>query len=239
MYQLAETPDSRIAQYSFGKSISQFGMTVFSCSSARQGKKIFGNDPDPTTEIILDSTADIVSAHIAANPNGKVAAYEDIIRECGHTYQVHYRTVAFGSTWKSCSLKPARYSIIYHDGAHTNFRFTGINRLTSMDDSGVVACCGFEDKTATNRLIHYITESSAFTPHEIGSILIPMHDLYYHKTKLFQHLPFVVSEPDEVQLNIDKPTVIVEFISGDPDVSAFTTSWLNQIEEGFIEIVNR
>ena len=60
-----------------------------------------------------------------------------------------------------------------------------------------------------------------------------------HKTKLFQHLPFVVSEPDEVQLNIDKPTVIVEFISGDPDVSAFTTSWLNQIEEGFIEIVNR
>ena len=50
MYQLAETPDSRIAQYSFGKSISQFGMTVFSCSSARQGKKIFGNDPDPTTE---------------------------------------------------------------------------------------------------------------------------------------------------------------------------------------------
>ena len=62
MYQLAETPDSRIAQYSFGKSISQFGMTVFSCSSARQGKKIFGNDPDPTTEIILDSTADIVSA---------------------------------------------------------------------------------------------------------------------------------------------------------------------------------
>ena len=50
MYQLVETQDSRIAQYSFGKSISQYGMTVFSCNSARKGKKIFGNDPDPTTE---------------------------------------------------------------------------------------------------------------------------------------------------------------------------------------------
>ena len=65
MYQLAETQDSRIAQYSFGRSISQCGMTVFSCTSAREGKKIFGNDPDPTTEIILDSTDDIVSAHLS------------------------------------------------------------------------------------------------------------------------------------------------------------------------------
>jgi len=40
-------------------------------------------------------------------------------------------------------------------------------------------------------------------------------------------------------LNIDKPTVLVEFVKGDPDVSAFTTAWLNQIEEGLIEIVNR
>ena len=47
MYQLANTPDHRIAQYTFGKSISQFGMTVFSCNKAREGKKIFGNDPDP------------------------------------------------------------------------------------------------------------------------------------------------------------------------------------------------
>ena len=66
-----------------------------------------------------------------------------------------------------------------------------------------------------------------------------MHDLYYHNTKVVQHLPFIVSDPDKVLLTIDKPTVIVEFIKGDPDVSAFTTSWLRQIEEGFIEIVNR
>ena len=83
--QYATTKDSRIAQYSFGRSISQFGVTVYSCTSAREGKKIFGNDPDPTTEIILDSTDDIVTEHIKNNPNGKVAGYENIIRECGQT----------------------------------------------------------------------------------------------------------------------------------------------------------
>ena len=164
---------------------------------------------------------------------------EDIIKEIGIYNQVHYRTVSFGSTWKSDSLKPAGYSIIYHDGAHTNFRFPGINRLTSLDENGLVACSGFEDKTATNRLIHYVTESGYFTPHEIGSIMVPMHDFYYHNTKVVQHLPFIVSDSDKVLLTVDKPTVIVEFIKGDPDVSAFTTSWLKQIEEGFIEIVNR
>ena len=73
MQYYATTKDSRIAQYSFGRIISQFGVTVFSCTSARNGKKIFGNDPDPTTEIILDSTDDIVTEHIKSNPNGKVA----------------------------------------------------------------------------------------------------------------------------------------------------------------------
>ena len=62
MYQLANTPDHRIAQYTFGKSISQFGMTVFSCNKAREGKKIFGNDPDPTTEIMVQTQDDIISA---------------------------------------------------------------------------------------------------------------------------------------------------------------------------------
>ena len=64
--------------------LSQFGVTVYSCTNAREGKKIFGNDPDPTTDIILDSLTDLVKAHIEANPDGKVAAYEDIIRECGY-----------------------------------------------------------------------------------------------------------------------------------------------------------
>ena len=239
MQYYATTQDSRIAQYSFGRSISQFGVTVFSCTSARNGKKIFGNDPDPTTEIILDSTDDIVTEHIKSNPNGKVAGYEDIIRECGHTYQVHYRTVSFGSTWKSDSLKPAKYSIVYHNGAHTNFRFPGINRLTSLESGGVAACSGFDSKVATGRKIHFIKETDSFTPHGIGSIIVPMHDCWYHKTLLRQHYPFPISDTTTIQLTVDKPTVIVEFYQGEPDVGQFTTDWLNQIEDGLIEIVTR
>ena len=237
--QYATTKDSRIAQYSFGRSISQFGVTVYSCTSAREGKKIFGNDPDPTTEIILDSTDDIVTEHIKNNPNGKVAGYENIIRECGQTYQVHYRTVSFGSTWKSDSLKPAGYSIVYHNGAHTNFRFPGINRLTSMEKGGVVACSGFDSKESTGRRVVFLKESDSFTPHGKGSIIVPMHDCWYHQTKLVQHYPFPISESDTVQITVDKPTVIVEFYEGEPDVRSFTTAWLEQIEEGLIEIVNR
>ena len=105
MDNLANTQDSRIAQYTFGKSIAQFGVSVFACHDARKGKKVFGNDPDPVKEIMLETQDDIVSGHIKNNPNGKVASYEDIIRECGQTYQVHHRTVSFGTTWRSDSLK--------------------------------------------------------------------------------------------------------------------------------------
>ena len=45
-------------------SMAQFGVSVFSCDKARKGKKVFGNDPDPTTEIMLDTQDDIISAHI-------------------------------------------------------------------------------------------------------------------------------------------------------------------------------
>ena len=239
MYQLAETKDSRIAQYSFGRSISQYGMTVFSCNSARKGKKIFGNDPDPTTEIMVETQDDIISAHIASNPNGKVAGYEDIIRECGNTYQVHYRTVSFGSTWKSCSLKPAGYSIVYHNGAHTNFRFPGLNRLTSMESKGVVACSGFDSKIATGRKVHFIKDNDSFTPQGSGSIIVAMHDCWYHKSFVKQHYPFPISDATTIQITVDKPTVVVEFTMGEPDVGQFTTDWLNQIEDGLIEIVTR
>ena len=239
MWQLAETKDSRIAQYSFGRSISQLGMTVFSCTSARKGKKIFGNDPDPEKEYVLDSQTDLVKAHIAANPNGKVAAMEDVIREIGIYNQVHYRTVMFGSTWKSDSLKPAHLSIVYHNGAYTHMRMPGIARLTSLEDDGVAACSGLDDLSTVNRVAHVIKEPTSFTPHGVGSILVPMFDVWYHKTRLAQHLPFLVSEPDEVQINVTKPTVIVEFTKEEPDVKSFTTSWMNQIEEGLIEIVNR
>ena len=168
-----------------------------------------------------------------------MAGYEDIIRECGQTYQVHYRTVSFGSTWKSCSLKPAKYSIVYHNGAHTNFRFPGLNRLTSMEGGGIVACSGFDSKVSTGRKIHFIKENDSFTPQSIGSIIVPMHDCWYHKTLLRQHYPFPISDPTTIQITVDQPTVIVEFTMGEPDVRQFTTDWLNQIEDGLIEIVNR
>ena len=112
MDNLANTQDSRIAQYTFGKSIAQFGVSVFACQDARIGKKVFGNDPDPVKEIMLKTQNDIISDHIKKNKKGKVAGYEKIIREAGQTYQVHHRTVMFGSTWKSDSLKPANYSIV-------------------------------------------------------------------------------------------------------------------------------
>ena len=239
MQELATTQDARISQYSFGQSVSQFGMTVYSCTSAREGKKIFGNDPDPTTEIMVETQDDIISAHIANNPNGKVAGYEDIIRECGNTYQVHYRTVSFGSTWKSCSLKPAGYSIVYHNGAHTNFRFPGLNRLTSMEAKGIVACSGFDSKIATGRKVHFLTDNDSFTPQGSGSIIVSMHDCWYHKSFVKQHYPFPISNTTTIQITVDKPTVIVEFTMGEPDVGQFTTDWLNQIEDGLIEIVTR
>ena len=239
MQQYATTQDSRIAQYSFGRSISQFGLTVYSCTSGREGKTIFGNDPDPTTEIMVETQDDIISAHIANNPNGKVAGYEDIIRECGNTYQVHYRTVSFGSTWKSCSLKPAGYSIVYHNGAHTNFRFPGLNRLTSMEAKGIVACSGFDSKIATGRKVHFFTDNDSFTPQGSGSIIVSMHDCWYHKSFVKQHYPFPISDTTTIQITVDKPTVIVEFTMGEPDVGQFTTDWLNQIEDGLIEIVTR
>ena len=237
--QLATTQDARIAQYSFGRSISQFGVTVYSCNSAREGKKIFGNDPDPEKEYVLDSQTDLVKAHIAANPNGKVADMVDIIKEVGIYNQVHYRTVSFGSTWKSDSLKPAHLSIIYHNGSHTHMRFPGICRLTSMEKDGLIACSGYDNKTATGRKVHFLKKSDSFTPHGKGSIIVPMHDCWYHQTKLVQHYPFPISESDTVQITVDKPTVIVEFYEGEPDVRSFTTAWLEQIEEGLIEIVNR
>ena len=85
----------------------------------------------------------------------------------------------------------------------------------------------------------FLKENGSFTPHGKGSIIVAMHDCWYHQTKLVQHYPFPISESDTVQITVDKPTVIVEFYEGEPDVRSFTTAWLEQIEEGLIEIVNR
>ena len=43
-----------------------------------------------------------------------------------------------------------------------------------------------------------------------------------------------------MQITVHEPTLIVEFrVKEEPDVGQFVQSWLNQIEEGLIEIVDR
>ena len=239
MYQFAETQDSRIAHYSFGSAITSHGLTVFSCTDAREGKKIFGNDPDPTKEVPLDTIPDVLQEHIDNNPDGIVAQNEEEIREYGKMLQVHHRTVMFGSDWKSDSLRPAHRSFLYHKGAYTHLRFPGLARLISQEDHGIAACSGFENLTATNRRVHILEKSDEFTPMKVGSIIVPMHDVWYHKTPLKQHYPFLVSEPDTVQITTEEPTVIIEFTDEEPDVAEFCRTWLQQIEDGIIEIVDR
>ena len=239
MYQLAETQDSRIAHYTFGKSIASNGVPVFGYTNARKGKKVFGNDPDPVKEIMLKTQNDIISDHIKKNKKGKVAGYEKIIREAGQTYQVHHRTVMFGSTWKSDSLRPAHRSLLYHNGAYTHFRFHGRARMISQEEHGIASCQGYEDLHATNRRVHFYEESGAFTPHGKDSIIVPMHDCWFHKQKLMQHFPYPVSVNHTVQISVDKPTLIIEFTREEPDVAEFARTWLQQVEDGLIEIIDR
>ena len=239
MQELATTQDARISQYSFGQSISQFGVTVYSCKFAKQGKKIFGNDPDPVLEIVLPSQDDIVTEHIKKYPKGIVASIEDEVRDCGKYLQVHHRTVMFGSTWRSDSLRPAHRSLLYHNGSHTHFRFNGLARMISQEEHGISSCQGYEDMHATNRRCHFYKESGAFTPTGKGSILVPMHDCWFHKQKLKQHFPYPVSVDHTVQITVDKPTLIIEFTREEPDVAEFARTWLQQVEDGLIEIIDR
>ena len=239
MYQFAETQDSRIAQYSFGRSITSHGLTVFSTTDARKGKKIFGNDPDPFKEIPLFTQSDVLADHIKKNKKGIVAKNEELIREFGKTLQVHHRTVMFGSTWKSDSLRPAHKSFVYNNGTYTHFRFPGLARLISQEEGCVASCQGFEDLHATNRRVYFYEKSGAFTPTGNGSILVPMHDCWYNQQKLAQHFPFSITDSTMVQITVDKPTIVIEFTREEPDVAEFGRTWLQQIEDGLIEIVDR
>ena len=63
MYQFAETQDSD--NYSFGRSITQFGMTVFNATDARQGKKYLVMI---LTQLNTSNhTGDVVQEHIDNN----------------------------------------------------------------------------------------------------------------------------------------------------------------------------
>jgi len=236
---LTQVQDSRIAEYSFGRVINAHDMNIFSCDSARLGKKLFGNDPDPLKEVILDDHSEIVRQWIADHPGGPVDTHQDVIFGLGDTLQVHHRTVMFGSTWKSDSLRPANKSFVYHNGSFTHFRFPGLARMTSLQENGNSVCSGFENRAALHRKVHVIESKMTFTPTKVGSILVPLHDAWYHKTKMRQHFPFLVSEPDTVAIAVEEPSVILEFTDAEPNVAEFSTSWLDQVERGLIEIVDR
>ena len=82
-----------------------------------------------------------------------------------------------------------------------------------------------------------LKENDAFTPHGIVYNYANARLLVSSK-KLQQHYLFLYRK-STVQITVDKPTVIVEFYQEEPDVGQFTQSWLNQIEDGLIEIVPR
>tara|TARA_Y100001963_G_scaffold160011_1_gene267036 strand:+ start:67 stop:453 length:387 start_codon:yes stop_codon:yes gene_type:complete len=128
---------------------------------------------------------------------------------------------------------------VYHNGAYTHFRFPGLARLISEEEGGVVSCQGFEDLHATNRRVYFYEKNGAFTPAGNGSILVPMHDCWYNQQKLAQHFPFSITDSTMVQITVDKPTIVIEFTREEPDVAEFGRTWLQQIEDGLIEIVDR
>ena len=92
---------------------------------------------------------------------------------------------------------------------------------------------------ATNRRCHFYEESGAFTPTGKGSILVAMHDCWFHQQKLIQHFPYPVSVDHTVQITVEKPTLIIEFTREEPDVAEFARTWLQQVEDGLIEIIDR
>ena len=236
---LTQIQDSRIAEYSFGRVINAVGLNIFSSTNARLGKKLFGNDPDPLKEVVLDDHSEIVRQWIADHPGGPVDTNQEVIFGLGDTLQVHHRTVMFGSTWKSDSLRPANKSFLYHDGAYTHFRFPGLARMTSMEENGICVCSGFENRSALHRTMHVIDGSMSYTPSKVGTILVPLKDAWYHNTKMRMHSPFVVSELDTIKITSEEPNVLIEFTEAEPNVAEFLRSWLDQVERGLIEIVDR
>ena len=236
---LTQIQDSRIAEYSFGRVINSVGLNVFSCTDGLLNKKIFGNDPDPIKEVVLDNHTDVVNQWIADHPGGLVDQKKEIILGLGDAMQVHHRSVMFGSSWKSDSITSPNISMIYNNGSFTHFRFPGLARLRSLEEGGNCACSGFVDRSTTHRKVHFVDGSLSFTPTKVGSVLVPLRDAWYHNTKMRIHFPFLVSEPDTVTISMDEPGIVLEFTDAEPDVAEFLTSWLDQVERGLIEIVDR
>ena len=237
MQDIATTQDARISQYSFGKSISQFGLTVYSCSSAREGKKIFGNDPDITE---VKPEFDLLTDWVEKNPSGKVAAAETLLRKYGYNdATVHHRSVLFTSQWKTDALTMPDHSMLYHAGAHSGYKMPGICRLTSVEDDGSSVCVGPLDAKNYQRKVYKFDTSGRFKPETEGSIIVPTEDCYIQGFLLKRHMAFKCTVTEWQSFSVTKPTYVIEFTTNEVDPVATGREWLQQFEDGLIEFVDR
>lgn len=231
-----EYKDYRIAQIGFGFEIIQNGYNILSCTYAKKGKKIFGNDPDSLNYL---ANFECLDKYLQEHPNGKVAEIEDFLRKYPR-FILHNRSTFFSTTWKSeniISKKENKY-FLYHPGSYTHFKVEGLTRLTSMEDDGCSFCAGRDDTQIVSRKVHTFTENGTFTPAHVDSIIVPSEDCFYHKTKMMKHYPFRVTLEDTVQITVDKPTWFIEFTNEPVDVDYYSYDFLKQIDAGLVEILD-
>ena len=242
MYDITTNKSYDIASYGFGKKIEQHGFEILSCVSAREGKKIFGNDPD-IVEVkppFISEGVDLLDDWVSKNPSGKVAAAESLIREYGlHNATVHHRSILFTSQWKSDALTMPNHSLLYHKGAYSQFKLPGIVRLTSVEKDGSSVCAGPKDGKNFKRIVYKFSTSGRFKPETDGSIIIPSEDCYIQGTLLKQHMAFKCTVTEWQSLNVNKETYLIEFTTNDVDSTTVSRQWMQQFEDGLIEFVSR
>ena len=237
MYDISENKSYDIAAYGFGKKTEQHGFEILSCVSAREGKKIFGNDPD-ITEVKPDF--DLLADWITKNPSGKVAAAETLLRKYGYDdATVHHRTVLFTSQWRTDALNMPDHSLLYHAGAYSQFKMPGVCRLTSVVKDGSSVCVGPQDARNYQRKVYKYETSGRFKPETEGSIIVPTEDCYIQGFLLKRHMAFKCTVTDWQSFNVTKPTWLIEFTTDEVDPVATGRQWLQQFEDGLIEFVDR
>ncbi len=237
MYDITTNKSYDIAAYGFGTKIEQHGFEILSCVSAREGKKIFGNDPD-ITEVVPEF--DILADWITKNPSGKVAANEDLIRKYGlHNATVHHRSILFTSKWKSDALTMPDHSLLYYPGSYSQYKLPGVVRLTSQEKDGSSVCVGPLDAKNYARYVYKIDESTTFKPKTVGSIIVPTEDCFVQGFKLNQHMAFKCSVDEWQSLNITKAMYLLEFTTNEVNAVECGRQWLQQFEDGLIEFVSR
>ena len=237
MFDVSENKSYDIAAYGFGKKIEQHGFEILSCVSARQGKKIFGNDPDITE---VKPEFDLLTDWVEKNPAGKVAANEELLRKYGYDdATVHHRTVLFTSQWRTDALNMPDHSLLYHAGAYSQFKMPGVCRLTSVEKDGSSVCVGPLDAKNYQRKVYKFDTSGRFKPETEGSIIVPTEDCYIQGFLLKKHFAFKCTVTDWQSFNVTKPTYLIEFTTNEVNAAEAGRQWLQQFEDGLIEFVDR